>query len=126
MTNDSRKRREELALDALAASFFCIGPDDEIDDVDEIEILDEEDQKAVEAMDCAFIGRLLRGEKPLPPPVEGYPPQSFLSHDHLGVMPGMAFMHRGDEELSQDAEDEIEQKRRKALEDTDEDDETGE
>jgi hypothetical protein len=128
MIHDEREKREELALDALAASFFCISPDEEPEPVDDLEILDEADRQALMALGDDLIDRLLLAEKPLPPPLTSAPP-NFASP--IGFEPGtflvppeMTSLHRGDEDLTESAEEELERRRRELL-DVDDEKSTG-
>lgn len=53
--------REERALDALTASFYHINPDDDPDPLDDPEILDEADRRALAALGEDLVDRLLTG-----------------------------------------------------------------
>jgi len=125
MIHDERQKREELALDALAASFFCISPEDEPEPVDDLEILDDADRQALAALGDDLVDRLLQGKKaaPLPLPPEVYPPQTFISSSPSLYVPEMTALHRGDEDLTTEAEDELERNRREALDADDEESE---
>mgnify|MGYP001098936113 CR=1 FL=1 len=125
MIHDERERREELALDALAASFFCISPDEEPEPVDDLEILDEADRQALAALGDDLVDRLLLADKPLPPLLSPPAPPGFASsfgHEpgSLIVPPEMTSLHRGDDELTESAEEEMERRRRELLDDDDE------
>lgn len=125
MTNDKYENREEQAIDALVASFFSISPEEEPEPVDDLDVLDEADRKALVALGDDLVDRLLSADKPRSlPPVPPSPP-GFSSS--IGYFPGstnmppeMTSLHRGDDELTESAKEELERRRREILEDDDE------
>jgi hypothetical protein len=120
MANDERKDREDRAWEALIVACFLrgrTGPDS----YDDPRILSEEDRRVMESMGPDLVDRVaaavLKGDSsPALDPAAGYAgaglPGDFLS---APVMTGFGFeiaaLHRGDEELTPEA---IEEMKRKA------------
>ena len=122
MIHDDREDREDLAIDALIASFSHISEGDELVPLDDPAILSDEDHKALAALGDDLVQRLLaKSQSVEPPPQVRYLPPSWSDVGSLPAAPEFFAMHRGDEHLTDDADDELERKGRELLEDDDDD-----
>jgi len=68
MRRESRREREERAVDALLVSILRrVDKDEDITEPDKLPLLTDEEKAAMNALGTDFIDRILAGELPIPP-----------------------------------------------------------
>lgn len=108
MNNANPDEREERALEALIVAAFHLSPEDPTS-FDDPHVLSEEDRQALDALGPDLIDRVLKGQ-PAPRPA-----RKGTVSPAPQLRPEAAALHRGDEQLTPGAEEEIERQRRKLL-----------